>query len=72
MSSITTNSSGSTALSLPSIPAAHWLLRASVAAAFIHHGIDTFPSLAAGAGFMGLPLALWTLVAVLKVVGGVA
>ncbi|MBY6202153.1 DoxX family protein [Maritalea mobilis] len=72
MSSITTNNSGSTALSLPTTPAAHWLLRASVAATFIYHGIDKFPSLAAGAEFMGLPLALWTLVAVLEVVGGVA
>jgi putative oxidoreductase len=71
MSSITTNGAAR-ALSLPDFPAAHWLLRLSIAATFIYHGVDKFPSLAAGAEFMGLPLALWTAVAVVEVLGGLA
>lgn len=69
MTSITDTGSS---LALPSIDKADWLLRLPVAATFIYHGLDKFPSLQAGAEFMGLPLALWTLVAVVEVVGGLA
>lgn len=72
MSSITTNNTVTGSLTVPTIPAAHWFVRLSVAATFIYHGVDKFPSLAAGAEFMGMSLALWTAVAVLEVVAGLA
>lgn len=71
MASITTNSRTS-AFALPDIRQAHWLIRLSIAGTFLFHGIDKLPALEAGAAFMGLPLWLWTLVAVVEIVAGVA
>lgn len=70
MASITTNTTS--AASLPSVAGADWLIRLSLAGTFIYHGLDKFPNIAAGAEFMGLPFALWLLVAVAEVVAGVA
>jgi putative oxidoreductase len=71
MSTLTTNSARG-ALSLPDLRSAHWLLRLSVAGTFIYHGLTKFPALEAGAQFMGMPLWLWTLIAVVEVAGGLA
>ena len=49
-----------------------WLPRLSVAATFIFHGIDKFGNLSAGAEMMGLPLFLWTLVALGELGAGLA
>lgn len=51
---------------------AHWLLRLPVAATFLYHGVTKLPALAAGAAYMGMPVWLWTLVAVVEVVAGLA
>jgi putative oxidoreductase len=72
MSTLTTNTARSGGLSLGDVPAAHWLLRLSVAGTFVYHGATKFPALEAGAQFMGLPLWLWTLVAVVEVAAGLA
>jgi putative oxidoreductase len=57
---------------LPAVGAADWLIRASVAATFLYHGVTKFPTLAASAEYMGMPLALWTLVALVEVAAGAA
>ena len=57
---------------LPAIGPADWLIRASLAGTFLYHGVTKFPSLAAGAEMTGLPLWLWTLVAVVETAGGLA
>lgn len=67
-----TPNSALSSLSLPDVPAAHWLLRLSVAGTFLFHGIEKLPALEAGAAFFGFPLWLWTLVAVVEVAAGLA
>lgn len=48
---------------------AHWVLRIALATVFVFHGVDKFmnPGMAA---MMGLPLAVWMLVAAVEVGGG--
>ncbi len=53
-------------------PHVHWLIRASIAATFIYHGIPKFSPDAGGLINMGLPLAVGWAVAVAEVVGGIA
>jgi len=69
MSAFTTNETP-TALAVPGSSAAHWLIRASLAGTFLFHGITKFPYLAAGAEMMGMPLWLWTLVALVETGAG--
>lgn len=57
---------------LPSLASADWLVRASLAGTFLYHGLDKFPALEAGAQMMGLPVWVWTLVAVVEILGGLA
>ena len=52
-------------------PYAHWAIRIAAAGVFIYHGATKFPNLAGGAQMMGLPVALWALVAALETLGGV-
>lgn len=49
---------------------AHWLLRIALASVFLFHGIQKFMNLDAGATMMGLPVAVWGLVAFAEVAGG--
>lgn len=72
MASITTNTTSNTALALPSVPAADWLIRLSVAATFIYHGATKFPNIAAGAEMMGMPFIVWLAVALGEIAAGVA
>ncbi|MFW5881066.1 MAG: DoxX family protein [Roseicyclus sp.] len=58
------------AFALPDIPAAHWLIRLSIAGTFVFHGLDKLHALEAGAAFFGLPLWLWTAVAVAEIGAG--
>lgn len=62
MSTATTNTYEARG-ALPVVNAAHWLIRLPVAATFLYHGLPKFADLAGGAEYMGLPLAVWTLVA---------
>jgi putative oxidoreductase len=71
MASTSTTQTSNT-FSLPAMPAAHWLIRLSVAGTFLFHGVEKLPALEAGASFFGLPLWLWTLVAVMEVAAGLA
>ena len=71
MSTLTTNNAPR-AFSLPDFAQAHWLLRLSVAATFLFHGFEKLPALEAGAAFMGLPVWLWALVAIVEIFAGVA
>lgn len=57
---------------LPVVQPAHWLLRLPAAATFITHGIGKLPNLPAGAEYMGLPLLIWTLVALGEIGSGLA
>lgn len=68
----TTTNSNDLNLSLPTVGNADWLIRLSVAATFIYHGIDKFPNIAAGAEMMGMPFLLWLAVALVEIAGGVA
>ncbi len=68
MTTYTTNSESS--FSLPSVAAADWLIRLSLAGTFIYHGLDKFPNIAAGAEFMGLPFAVWLAVALGEIAVG--
>ncbi|QXT40461.1 DoxX family protein [Gymnodinialimonas ceratoperidinii] len=68
MATLTTNSPATPALAAQ----AHWLIRLPVAATFLYHGIDKLPALEAGAAFMGMPVLLWTLVAVVEIFAGIA
>lgn len=68
MATLTTNTLTDNALSAH----AHWLIRLSTAATFLYHGIDKLPSLEAAAAFMGMPVWLWTLVALAEIFAGVA
>lgn len=68
MATLTTNTPAINALG----DYAHWLIRLPVAATFIYHGVDKLPALEAGAAFMGLPVWLWTLAAVVEIIAGLA
>lgn len=70
MSTITTDTN-SHPLALPGASHAHWLIRASLAGTFLFHGLTKFPTLAATAGFMGMPVWLWALVAIVETAAGV-
>jgi putative oxidoreductase len=50
---------------------AHWALRIAVASVFIYHGLTKFPNLSGMAAMMGVPVALWTVVAVMESLGGI-
>ena len=69
MTTLTTNTESS--LTLPTVPAADWLIRLSLAGTFLYHGVDKFPNIAAGAEFMGLPYVLWLAVALGEIAIGV-
>ena len=68
MTTLSTNTISSA--SLPSVAGADWLIRLSLAGTFIFHGLDKFPNIAAGAEFMGLPFAVWLLVALGEIAAG--
>lgn len=61
MTTATTNAPAT--LSLPAPGWAHWLIRLPVAGTFLYHGLPKFADLAGGAEWIGLPVAVWTLVA---------
>lgn len=70
MSTTTTNGAGNAvSMSFPGL--GHWLIRLPLAAIFIYHGLTKFPYLAAGAEMLGLPLWLWTLVAIVETGAGI-
>ncbi len=71
MATTTTNSTDFN-LSLPTVSNADWLIRLSVAATFIYHGVTKFPNIAAGAEMMGMPFILWLAVALGEIAAGVA
>ena len=52
-------------------PYAHWAIRIAAAGVFIYHGATKFPNLSGGAQMMGQPVALWTLVAIFEILGGI-
>ena len=66
----TTTNNPSSSLELASVPGADWLIRLSLAGTFLFHGFDKFPNIAAGAEWMGLPYALWLLVALSEIAVG--
>lgn len=70
MATMTTNSD--TSLSLPSVGGADWLIRLSIAATFIYHGVTKFPNIAAGAEMMGMPFIVWLAVALGEIAAGAA
>lgn len=72
MASITTNSTSDSSFALPSVSGADWLIRLSVAATFIYHGLDKFPNIAAGAEMMGMAYITWLAVALGEVAAGLA
>ncbi len=49
---------------------AHWVVRLALAGVFLYHGLSKFGNLSGGAAMMGLPIAVWGLVAVLESLGG--
>lgn len=49
---------------------AHWLPRIALASVFLYHGLTKFPSLSAQAAMMGLPAAVFALVALAETAGG--
>ncbi|GAB4459858.1 MAG: hypothetical protein Kow0031_39680 [Anaerolineae bacterium] len=51
-------------------PYAPWALRIAVASVFLYHGLTKFPNLAGMATMMGLPVALFALVALAETAGG--
>ncbi|MEE2526378.1 DoxX family membrane protein [Hyphobacterium sp. HN65] len=48
----------------------HWLLRAAFAGVFLFHGTDKLMNLEASASMMGLPIAVWALVALAETAAG--
>ncbi len=50
---------------------AHWALRLAVASVFVYHGLTKFGNLSGMAAMMGVPVALWGLVAVMEALGGI-
>lgn len=69
MASLTTNTERSLPLARPG---ADWLIRLSVAATFIYHGVTKFPDIAGAAEMMGLPYIVWLAVALGEIAAGVA
>ena len=55
----------------PLAPHAHWLMRLSLAATFLYHGIAKFP-IAAAPGAMGMPVPMIWAVALAEIVAGAA
>lgn len=49
---------------------AHWAPRIALASVFLYHGISKFPNLGGTAAMMGLPVALFALVAIMETAGG--
>lgn len=50
---------------------AHWFIRLPFAATFIFHGLGKFGNLAGSAEMMGIPVAIFTLVAIAEVLAGI-
>jgi putative oxidoreductase len=50
---------------------AHWALRIAFGSVFIFHGVQKFTNLSGGAQMMGMPVAVWGLVALAETLGGV-
>lgn len=50
---------------------AHWALRIAFGSVFIFHGVQKFTNLSGGAQMMGMPVAVWGLVAFLETLGGI-
>ena len=49
-----------------------WLPRLSLAATFLYHGLTKLPDLAGGAAYLGMSVALFTLVALVEAGAGLA
>ena len=49
---------------------AHWFIRTPFAATFIFHGLGKFGNLAGSAEMMGIPVFIFTLVAIAEVLAG--
>ncbi len=49
---------------------AHWFIRVPFAATFIFHGLGKFGNLAGSAEMMGIPVFIFTLVAIAEVLAG--
>lgn len=49
---------------------AHWTLRIALASVFLFHGLTKFQDLSGMAAMMGVPVAMWGLVALIESVGG--
>ena len=49
---------------------AHWTLRIALASVFLYHGLTKFQDLNGMATMMGVPVALWALVALTEAAGG--
>ena len=50
---------------------AHWFIRVPFAATFIFHGLGKFGNLAGSAEMMGIPVFIFTLVAIAEVLAGI-
>ena len=51
-------------------PYAHWAIRIAVASVFLYHGLSKFGNLSGGAQMMGMPVWVWSLVAIFESLGG--
>jgi len=51
-------------------PYAHWAIRIAAGSVFLFHGLTKFPNLSGGSQMMGVPIWLWTLVAIFETLGG--
>ncbi len=49
---------------------AHWAPRIALASVFLYHGLTKFPGLSATAAMMGMPVAVFALVALAETAGG--
>ncbi len=49
---------------------AHWTLRIALASVFLFHGLTKFQDLSTMAAMMGVPVAMWGLVAIAESTGG--
>ena len=49
---------------------AHWAIRIALASVFLYHGLTKFQDLNGMAAMMGVPVALWALVAITEAAGG--
>lgn len=59
-----------TSTDLPVVRFAHWLIRLPLAAVFLYHGLPKLMNIAAGAEAMGMPVFIWSLVALGEVGAG--